>query len=129
MTLRRHQIARADGQNFLAVAQERASLLIDSDPASGRGAVADDAGDSIARLVNGMRAPFLENSVAIERRAQPPIEVLDERLGRRRDSVADDQERSIVLDARFDQDARHSFSTHHAAVLALHYDIDRKYFK
>src|SRR5882672_5107799 len=79
--LRHHQVARADRQDFLAIAQHRATLVIDSDPRPAHGAVADYRSDAIAGFVNGERAPFLENRMAIEWPGETIVEMFDECFG------------------------------------------------
>src|SRR5206468_12613424 len=85
--LRHHQVARADAQDFLPVAEHRPALFVDSDPRAADSALADDAGDAVAGLVNAQRAPFCKNGVTIERPGEAIVEVFDERFGRRGDAA------------------------------------------
>src|SRR5579872_4379855 len=151
--LRHDQLAGADGQHFAAVAKLRAALLVDADPRSARGAVADDGGDAVARFVNRIRPPLVEDRFSVERHAQPPVDMLDELLGRSADAVesfgdladgdrvrprlvfdrlhvdadADQQVRAIVLHARFDEDAGDFLAADEDVVRPLDLCVDRKY--
>src|SRR6185295_17510764 len=94
-------------------------------------ALADDAVDAIALLVNRVTPPLVEHRVTIERLPEALVEMFDEALGcgvdagkiadqfRDRNRVgtivvrdrldidpgSDQQERALLVDARLDQDA------------------------
>src|SRR5207248_3956377 len=82
-SLRDQEIARADSGHFVSIAEKRASRFINADPRSAYGPIADDAGNAIARFVDGQRAPLRENGVAIEGPSESIVEMLDECLRRR----------------------------------------------
>src|SRR5207245_2535012 len=79
--LRHDEIAGADSQNLIAISKKRAALLVDADPRPGRCAVADDARDAIAGLVDCVLPPLAQNRQAIERSAEAAIEMLNEGFG------------------------------------------------
>src|SRR5436190_3535590 len=85
--LRQDQIARADGDRSLAVAQHRAAVLVDSGPCAADGALADDAADAVAHGVHGQVAPLVEHALPVEGPRQTGIDVLDERFGREADAA------------------------------------------
>src|SRR5579884_807863 len=151
--LHHDQLARTDRQHFAAVSQLRAALVVDADPRSADRAFADDRRDAIARLVNSVLAPLFQHRIAIHRRAQPSIQMLDELLGRRGDAVeflrhfadrdgvwprlirerldvdagADHDVRAIVLVARFDQDAGDFFSADEYVIRPFDFCVDGEY--
>src|SRR5258708_35006874 len=55
-------------------------MLVNAAPCALHDAFANHAGDAVAGLVYGMRAPFVEYRVPLERPGQPFVEMLDERL-------------------------------------------------
>src|SRR5207248_2145214 len=123
-----NQVAGADGSRLVSAAQKRAAMLVDAAPRSFDGALADDAVDAVALLVNRVAPPFIEHRVAVERLAEPLVEMFDEGLGghvdpakiardqrdrrgvgtivvRDRldvDAGPDQQKRALLVDARFD---------------------------
>src|SRR5205807_6921151 len=126
-----NQIAGTDRRRLVSAAQKCAAMLVDAGPRSFKGALADHAVDSVALLVNGVAPPLVEHRIAIERFAEALVEMFDERLGgdvdaakvardfgdRNRvrarivgdrldvDAGSDQQERALVVDACFDQNA------------------------
>src|SRR6185369_14770973 len=87
MLLRENDVARAHRDRLRAVAQQRASLFVDAVPGAADGALADDAGDAIARLVHAEAPPFLDDLVVLERPGKPRVDMLDEGDGRRVDAA------------------------------------------
>src|ERR1051326_1708822 len=75
---RENQGPGTDRDRLAAALQHRAAVLVDAAPGAGDGAVAEDALDAIAGLVNRERAPLGEHFVVIERTREARVDVLDE---------------------------------------------------
>src|ERR1044071_6324682 len=84
---RENQVPGTDRDRLAAALQHRAAVLVDAAPGAGDGAVAEDALDAIARLVNREGAPLGEHFVVIERACEARVDVLDESQRRVLDAV------------------------------------------